>query len=544
MNKKLAETRIWIPLIAAIMLIGGMLLGHIVHTNAGASKTERKLSTILKMVKNDYVDVVDVDSLLESVLPEIMESLDPHSSYIPAMDLEAFNENLEGSMSGVGVFFMMNNDSVTIAEVISGGPAQKAGLMAGDRIVTVDGISVSGQNLSKEKVQSMLKGETGTHVALGIRRASASRILEFDIERGDVPLNSIDASYMLADGVGYIHVSQFSRTTYDEFLNALSDLMAEGAKSYVIDLRENLGGYMEIAVYMANEFLYPGSPIVFTKTRDGKDDRIYLSDTTGAFHDAGIVVLLDEMSASSSEVFAGAIQDNDRGLIIGRRSFGKGLIQRQVVLPDSSALQMTIGRYYTPSGRCIQKDYSNQAKYRNDIIDRYNHGEAFVADSIRQDTTEVYKTVHGRTVYGGGGIMPDIFVPSDTAQITGYYLNVFNSGLFQKYTFDYVDTNRDRLMSASSLQDLEDLLPSDDMLLRQFVNYAAQNGIAPRWYYINISRDLIINQLKAIIARDVLGVSSYYEVLNRLDSTVIKALECILSGEANAPVNINYGHAE
>lgn len=539
MNSKKTAAIVWVPLAVAVALIGGILLGQLIHSNAGASKTEHKLSTILKMVKNDYVDVVDIDSLLEAMLPDLMVSLDPHSSYIPARDLTSFNEELDGTLSGVGVSFTMNNDTVSIVEIVSGGPAQRAGLMAGDRIITVDGKAVSGQDYSMEEVQSMLKGEKGSHVEVGIRRASATRLLEFDIERGDVPLNSIDASYMLADGVGYIRVSQFSRSTYDEFLNALSDLMAEGARSYVIDLRGNGGGYMEIAVFMANEFLKPGSPIVFTRTRDGKDDRIYMSDTTGSFHDAGVVILIDEFSASSSEVFAGAIQDNDRGLIIGHRSFGKGLIQRQVMLPDSSALQMTIGRYYTPSGRCIQKDYSNQAKYRNDLYERYSHGEVFSADSIRHDTTNVYQTAHGRTVYGGGGITPDIFVPADTAGVTGYYMNVFNSGMFQKFTFDYVDTNRDRLMAASNLQELEELLPSDDMLLRQFVNYAGQNGIAPRWYYINISRNLIVNQLKAIIARDILGVSAYFEMFNRMDSTVARALESILSGEAEAPVSNN-----
>lgn len=539
MNSKKTAAIVWVPLAVAVALIGGILLGQLIHSNAGASKTEHKLSTILKMVKNDYVDVVDIDSLLEAMLPDLMVSLDPHSSYIPAQDLTSFNEGLDGTLSGVGVTFTMNNDTVSIVEIVSGGPAQRAGLMAGDRIITVDGKAVSGQDYSMEEVQSMLKGEKGSHVEVGIRRASATRLLEFDIERGDVPLNSIDASYMLADGVGYIRVSQFSRSTYDEFLNALSDLMAEGARSYVIDLRGNGGGYMEIAVFMANEFLKPGSPIVFTRTRDGKDDRIYMSDTTGSFHDAGVVILIDEFSASSSEVFAGAIQDNDRGLIIGHRSFGKGLIQRQVMLPDSSALQMTIGRYYTPSGRCIQKDYSNQAKYRNDLYERYSHGEVFSADSIRHDTTDVYQTVHGRTVYGGGGITPDIFVPADTAGVTGYYMNVLNAGMFQKFTFDYVDTNRDRLMAASNLQELEELLPSDDLLLRQFVNYAGQNGIAPRWYYINISRNLIVNQLKAIIARDILGVSAYFEMFNRMDSTVARALESILSGEAEAPVSNN-----
>ncbi|MCH5248154.1 MAG: S41 family peptidase [Muribaculaceae bacterium] len=538
MTHRIKDIKIWIPLIVAVSLGIGIFAGTLVNRNNVATTGEKKLSNILDLIGNDYVDRIDTDSLLETVYPDLLQALDPHSSYIPSAELRSFNEELDGSFSGIGISFTMNNDSVNVVEVIAGGPAEKAGILPGDRIITVDDESVVGKGLTAEKVRSMIKGMKGSTVKVGVKRESANKMLEYEIERGDVPVNSIDASYIIDNGIGYIHVNQFSRTTYNEFLNSLATLAKDGAETFIIDLRGNLGGYLEMAVLMANEILPKGAPIVFTKTRDGLDDRYIISDGTGAFPDAGIVILLDEYSASSSEVFSGAIQDNDRGLIIGRRSFGKGLIQRQTILPDSSALQLTVGRYYTPSGRSIQKDYSNQSVYRNDIVERYNHGEAFSADSIHQDTTNVFLTANGRKVYGGGGIMPDVFVPSDTAGVTGYYLNVANAGLFQKFTFDYADTHRKVLSKAKTTQELLQLLPDDDSLLRDFINYASKAGIPARWYYINISRNLIVDQLKAMIARDILGYSSSYEILNQRDPAVNEALKRIKSGEANSPVEI------
>lgn len=538
MTHRIKDIKIWIPLIVAVSLGIGIFAGTLVNRNNVATTGEKKLSNILDLIGNDYVDRIDTDSLLETVYPDLLQALDPHSSYIPSAELRSFNEELDGSFSGIGISFTMNNDSVNVVEVIAGGPAEKAGILPGDRIITVDDESVVGKGLTAEKVRSMIKGIKGSTVKVGVKRESANKMLEYEIERGDVPVNSIDASYIIDNGIGYIHVNQFSRTTYNEFLNSLATLAKDGAETFIIDLRGNLGGYLEMAVLMANEILPKGAPIVFTKTRDGLDDRYIISDGTGAFPDAGIVILLDEYSASSSEVFSGAIQDNDRGLIIGRRSFGKGLIQRQTILPDSSALQLTVGRYYTPSGRSIQKDYSNQSVYRNDIVERYNHGEAFSADSIHQDTTNVFLTANGRKVYGGGGIMPDVFVPSDTAGVTGYYLNVANAGLFQKFTFDYADSHRKVLSKAKTTQELLQLLPDDDTLLRDFINYASKAGIPARWYYINISRNLIVDQLKAMIARDILGYSSSYEILNQRDPAVNEALKRIKSGEANSPVEI------
>lgn len=532
----------YIPFWIVVGIVAAVFVGYIIGTSSkkytGDTPTQKKMAQVIDLIGTEYVDVIDTDSLLETVFPNLVGGLDPHSSYIPASDLREFNEGMEGAFGGVGISFNMINDSVNVIEVVGGGPSERSGLMAGDRIVTVNGEPVVGKGYSAEKIRSMLRGAIGSHVQVEVKRASSPKLLPFDIERGEIPINSIDSYYIIEPGIGYLHVNQFSRTTYDEYINALGLLALEGAESFIIDLRGNPGGFLEMAILMANEFLPKGAPIVFTRQRNNKENRAVMSDGNGSFPNAQVVVLLDEYSASSSEVFSGALQDNDRGLIVGRRSFGKGLIQKQTMLPDSSAIQITVGRYYTPSGRSIQKDYSNQENYRNDLYSRFTHGEAFSADSIRQDTTNVHLTLHGRTVYGGGGIMPDVFVPSDTSKITGYYLNVVNAGLIQKFAFNYVDTHRELLGEAHTVDELLKLLPADDVLLRQFVNFASAAGVPSRWYYINISAPLIVNQLKAIIARDVLGNGSSYEILNRDDNTVKAAVESIRKGEAKPPVSI------
>jgi len=341
---------------------------------------------------------------------------------------------------------------------------------------------------------------------------------------------------MIAPKTGYVKINKFGSNTYSEFLTSVVNLMADGAEKFVIDLRGNGGGFMEPAVLMANEFLPAGSPIVSMRGKTSPDDSPTYSDGSGSLLNTELVVLIDEVSASASEIFAGAIQDNDRGLVIGRRSFGKGLVQNQIELPDSSALRLTIARYYTPSGRCIQKAYAPGTDYDRDIINRYEHGEFYSADSIKLDKSLAFETMHGRTVYGGGGIMPDIFVPNDTAGITSYYLNVVNAGLIQKYTFDYTDRNRDRLEKSGDVAALLRMLPDDDTLLQDFVSYSQKAGVAPRWYYINISRDLLVNQLKAMIVRNVLGVEGYFKVFNELDPTVVSGVEALASGKAAFPV--------
>ncbi len=525
-----------VPLLIAIFFILGMMTGGFLSQNRGVTSANKKFANILNLIENEYVDNVDLDSLLEVTLPQLLANLDPHSSYIPKSELQGVNDELEGSFSGVGVQFMINNDTVTVIEVISGGPSEKVGLMAGDRIVTVDGKNIAGTGITNDEVMKLLKGDADTRVKLGIKRASSKKTLEFTVTRGPVPVTTVDSSYLLNDSTGYIKINRFGRNTYDEFLTSMILLKEDGASNFVIDLRGNTGGFMEMAILMANEFLNPHSVIVAKKGHEGKNDEIFFSDGSGAFKEAGLVVLIDEYSASASEIFAGAIQDNDRGLIIGRRSFGKGLIQRQAELPDSSAIRLTIARYYTPSGRCIQRDYANAVTYRNDLIERYNHGELFAEDSVKLNIDDSYITANGRTVYGGGGIMPDIYVPVDTSGITSYYLNVFNAGLLQRFAFEFCDSHRDELTEAD---DILKVLPSDDVLLRQFCDYASRNGIPARWYYINISHDLIVNQLKALIARDIIGNHAFYEIINTTDNAIEKAVNEIGSGNAKAPVKDN-----
>lgn len=533
----LKKASIWVPVTVALTFILGFLAGDILNRQSGPTRTQKKFQTILNLIRKDYVDAVNLDSLLENTLPSLLTNLDPHSAYIPAKDLQSVNEELDGSFCGIGVQFTLNNDTITVIEVISGGPAEKVGMMAGDRIVKVDGENVAGIGITQEQVLKQLRGERDTRVKLGVKRPNAKKTLTFEVTRGDIPVTSIDASYIVSPGIGYVKVNKFGRTTYDEFWQALNQLKNDGAQDFIIDLRGNTGGFMEIAFLMANEFLDNGQTIVTTKGRDFYSTKEVRADGTGNFKDSQLVVLLDEFSASSSEILAGALQDNDRALIIGRRSFGKGLIQHQSVLPDSSAIRLTVGRYYTPSGRCIQKDYSNSAQYGHDILDRYERGEMFSQDSIKIDKSLMYLTRNGRSVYGGGGIMPDIFVPNDTSGITSYYINVANAGLLHKFAFDYVDSHREELLKATNAEELMKRLPADDTLLRQFVNYAARNGVSARWYYINISHDLIVNQLKALIARDALGYTAYFTIVNTMDSNVKRAVNELLEGGAAFPIN-------
>ncbi|WP_240597674.1 S41 family peptidase [Duncaniella muris] len=536
MNNRLKKTSVWMPLAIAVALVAGMWIGKSFFNNSARWNSRSKLDTILEIIDRSYVDDVDPDSLLEASFAGLLSHLDPHSVYIPASDLQNVNEELSGSFSGIGISFNLLNDSINVLEVISGGPSEKAGLLAGDKIVSINDTIVAGQKWSDVKVRSSLRGPKGSVVKLGIKRHTSKKILPFEVVRGDIPVTSIDAAYMIAPKTGYVKINKFGSNTYSEFLTSVVNLMADGAEKFVIDLRGNGGGFMEPAVLMANEFLPAGSPIVSMRGKTAPDDRPTFSDGSGSLLNTELVVLIDEVSASASEIFAGAIQDNDRGLVIGRRSFGKGLVQNQIELPDSSALRLTIARYYTPSGRCIQKTYAPGTDYDRDIINRYEHGEFYSADSIKLDKSLAFETMHGRTVYGGGGIMPDIFVPNDTAGITSYYLNVVNAGLIQKYTFDYTDRNRDRLEKSGGVAALLRMLPDDDTLLQDFVSYSQKAGVAPRWYYINISRDLLVNQLKAMIVRNVLGVEGYFKVFNELDPTVVSGVEALASGKAAFPV--------
>ncbi len=536
----------WLPLIIAVCMAAGIWIGLYVNRTYRLSDGEKKFSHVLELIKDEYVEDVDVDSLIEMTMPNLLTNLDPHTVYIPASELKEVNSDLDGSFSGIGISFTMFTDTITVNEVIPGGPSDKVGLLAGDRIVTINDSMVAGHNIPSTDIMKMLRGEKGTSVKLGIKRANAKKRLVFDVIRGDIPVNSVLASYMINDSIGYIKVSKFGRTTYNEFFTSLVQLAADGASGYIVDLRGNGGGIMEAAILMANEFLPVNAPIVYTRGRNQDDDSAVYADGNGSFSKASLSVLIDEYSASASEIFAGAMQDNDRALIIGRRSFGKGLVQRQTMLPDSSAIRITVSRYYTPSGRCIQKEYSKgkRNQYEHEILDRYDRGEFYDSDSIKLNLDLEYTTAGGRKVYGGGGIMPDVFVPNDTTGITSYYVNVFNAGLPQKYAFDYSDKNRDRLSKSTDVKSLLRQLPGDDEILQGFVSYAVANGVPARWYYINISSKIIVNYLKALIVNDILGSGYLYQVTNTQDNTVLKALDEMKKGNADAPIRSIENHKE
>lgn len=531
---------IWYPLVISIAIVLGIVIGNYISTKKFTLDKDRKINAVLNLIQSEYVDSIDVKDLVEQAIPAIIGNLDPHSYYIPASDIRAENEKLDGSMSGIGVSFFMMNDTANVDQVIPNGPAEKVGMLAGDRIISVNGESIVGGTLTAEGIRSKIRGEKGTKVRIGVKRNTSKKTLTFTITRDDIPMNTIDVSYMLDDKTGYIKIAQFGKNTYDEFFAALSKLKKDGASRYIVDLRGNPGGYMEMAILMVNEFLEQGELIVYTKGRKEREDIQVWSDDQGSFHDAQVAVLIDEYSASASEIMAGALQDNDRGLVVGRRSFGKGLVQKQIYLPDSSAIRLTIARYYTPSHRCIQKDYTlgDEDDYSKELYDRYSHGELYSADSIKVDKSKIFRTANGRIVYGGGGIVPDIFVPNDTTGITTYYRAVANLGLLQQYVYTYVDINRDQLKNVKTVKQLMGMMPSDDALAYDFVCYARDNGVPMRWYYINLSRSLIARQLRALVIRDVLGSEEFYRYYNRTDNTVNAALKALNDGKGKFPITL------
>lgn len=531
---------IWYPLVISIAIVLGIVIGNYISTKKFTLDKDRKINAVLNLIQSEYVDSIDVKDLVEQAIPAIIGNLDPHSYYIPASDIRAENEKLDGSMSGIGVSFFMMNDTANVDQVIPNGPAEKVGMLAGDRIISVNGESIVGGTLTAEGIRSKIRGEKGTKVRIGVKRNSSKKTLTFTITRDDIPMNTIDVSYMLDDKTGYIKIAQFGKNTYDEFFAALSKLKKDGASRYIVDLRGNPGGYMEMAILMVNEFLEQGELIVYTKGRKEREDIQVWSDDQGSFHDAQVAVLIDEYSASASEIMAGALQDNDRGLVVGRRSFGKGLVQKQIYLPDSSAIRLTIARYYTPSHRCIQKDYTlgDEDDYSKELYDRYSHGELYSADSIKVDKSKIFRTANGRIVYGGGGIVPDIFVPNDTTGITTYYRAVANLGLLQQYVYTYVDINRDQLKNVKTVKQLMGMMPSDDALTYDFVCYARDNGVPMRWYYINLSRSLIARQLRALVIRDVLGSEEFYRYYNRTDNTVNAALKALNDSKGKFPITL------
>ena len=532
------NTTRFIPFLLAACLVGGIAIGTFYANHFSGNKlgiintSSNKLNALLRIIDDQYVDTVNMTDLVEKAMPQILAELDPHSVYIPAKNLEEVNSELEGSFSGVGIQFTIQQDTIHVNNVVAGGPAEKVGVMAGDRIVTVDDSLFVGRGLTNEKAMRHLKGPKGSEVKLGIKRATEKELLDFTIVRGDIPRNTIDAAYMLNDDFGYIMVSKFGRTTHVELLNAIAQLNHQQCKGFIIDLRGNTGGYMEAATRMVNEFLPEGKLIVYTEGRKYPRMEEY-ANGTGSCQQIPLVVLVNEESASASEIFAGAIQDNDRGTIVGRRSFGKGLVQQPIDFNDGSAIRLTIARYYTPSGRCIQRPYESgqNSKYEMDWIARYEHGEFFYKDSIKLDESLRYSTSLGRPVYGGGGIMPDVFVPQDTTGVTSYLIEVSNKGLILQFSFQYTDRNRAKL---NEYKDEESLLAylKQQGIMEQFIRYASSKGVKRRNLLIQKSRQLLERNLYGNIIYNMLGQEEYIRYINQTDATVQTALDILEKGEA------------
>ena len=519
----------FMPLIMAVCVIIGIMIGSFYANHFSGNRLNiinsgsNRLSNLLHLIDDQYVDKVNIDSLVDVAIPQILADLDPHSVYISAKDAQAVADDLKGSFSGVGIEFTIRKDTIHVQNVVKNGPAQRAGILAGDKIVSVDGKPFVGKIVTNEEAMRRLKGPKDTKVKLGVMRYGQKAVKHFTVTRGDIPQKSITATYMLDKNTGYIKVKSFGETTYPEMLIALAKLSQEGFTNLVIDLRDNTGGYMNSAIQMANEFLPKNKLIVYTIGRKSPRQD-FPSDGHGSYQKIPLVVLINEGSASASEIFAGAMQDNDRATIIGRRSFGKGLVQQQLSFPDGSMIRLTIARYYTPSGRCIQKPFTagDNKDYEEDLLTRYQHGEFFSLDSIKHHGP-AYHTSIGRTVYGGGGITPDIFVAEDTLGMTSYYKQAAMSGLILQYAFTYTDNNRPKLNTYKDMMSLSKYLVSQNTV-EQFAAYADHNGLKRRNLMIRKSHKLLERFINSRIIYNMLDDEAWTEYINADDPAIAKAL--------------------
>lgn len=527
------------PLLLAAGVVLGLLLGQFLGRTRVESQLrgvlnrislpDNKLSYTLSLIEHQYVDSISLDSLAEHVIPLLVKELDPHSVYIPASQMQAVNEPLEGEFDGIGIVFNMATDTVIVLNVIHGGPSDKAGVKAGDRILRIDDSLAAGQKIPQDRIVKRLRGPRGTQVRLSLARQGIADPVEVEVTRDVIPVKSIEAAFLIRPGIGYVRLSQFARNSHAELMTALEKLRGEGMTGLIFDLRGNSGGFLDQAILIANEFLPEGRLIVYTEDRAHKQVREY-SDGTGRAADLELAVLIDEGSASSSEILAGAIQDNDRGTLLGRRSFGKGLVQRQIPYSDGSALRLTTARYYTPTGRSIQKPYTigDEEEYDLDLWHRYEHNEFFSADSIRFADSLKFTTPKGRTVYGGGGIMPDLFIPADTSDLTPYFIQVSGRNILYRYTIEYADRHREQLDAVRTLPELQALLDGDRTLFDDFVRYANRKGVAPAARDIARSRRLIEAQLRAYIGRNtVLEDNGFYANIHPVDPVTMRAIEVL-----------------
>lgn len=518
------------PLVMALCVVIGIMIGTFYANHFSGNRLNiinsgsSRLSNLLHIIDDQYVDSVNIDSLVEKAIPQILAELDPHSVYISAKDVQLATDDLKGSFSGVGIEFIIRDDTIRVQNVIKDGPANRAGLLAGDKIVSINGKPFVGKIVTNEEAMHRLKGPKDSKVLIGVKRFGEKGVKVFTVTRGDISVNSISACYMINDTTGYIRVKSFGERTYAEMLSALQTLNIEGADHLIIDLRDNGGGILEAAVQMANEFLPKNRLIVYTQGR--KSPRAeYRSNGKGSYQHIPMVVLINEGTASAAEIFAGAMQDNDRATIVGRRSFGKGLVQQQIQFPDGSMIRLTVARYYTPSGRCIQKPFKpgDNADYENDLLSRYRHGEFFSQDSIKH-VGPAYHTHNGRTVYGGGGITPDIFVPEDTTHVTSYYKEAAMSGLILQYAFNYTDQHRPILSKFTEMMPLANYLDRQN-LVNDFANYAARYGLRRRNLMIMRSHTLLQNYIDSRIIYNILDEQAWIEYLNLSDETVKAALD-------------------
>lgn len=527
MNRK--QISIYLPILIAVSVVIGILLGNNLSRNQGASlqnlapTKNNKLSTIIELISQAYVDSVSVDELVENTIPELLKNLDPHTAYIPARDMQEVHEEMQGNFGGIGVQFSIHNDTVQVIDVVSGGPSSRLGILPGDRIVTVNDSVIAGVDIKNQDVLTVLRGEKGTKVRIGVKRKSIQDLIQFEITRGDIPIYSIDVSYMIDETTGFVKVNRFAEKTYDEFIQAIAKLKSSGAQKIIVDLRGNPGGYLMAVVNMVNEFLPEGDQIVYTEG-NSQARKTYTATKGGIALDNEVIVLIDEYSASASEIFAGAIQDNDRGIVVGRRSFGKGLVQEQIPFRDGSALRLTVARYYTPSGRSIQKPYEEgNMDYYHDIMKRAEHGEFQVADSIQFADSLKYETSSGRTVYGGGGIMPDYFVAADTSGYSDYYSKITQKALVYHFAFQYSDINREKLKEMKTAAEFVDYL-NRDQIMDQFIAYADKEGVKNDPNGLAASGKIIDTQIKAYIARNIIGEEGFFPIIKEIDETLKEAI--------------------
>lgn len=525
------------PLIMAVCVVVGILIGTFYTSHFSGNRLSiinssgNKLNNLLHIVDDQYVDTVNINTLVENAMPQILAELDPHSVYISAKDVQAATDDLKGSFSGVGIEFTIREDTIRVQNVVNAGPADRAGVKAGDKIVTVDGKPFTGKIVTTEEAMRRLKGKKGSVVRLGLVGYGEKKVRTVSVTRDDIPQKSISATYMIDGNTGYIKVKSFGENTYPELLISLAMLSQENFDNLIIDLRGNVGGYLAAVVQMVNEFLPKDRLIVYTEGRKSPRQE-YRSDGRGSYQSIPLVVLIDEGSASASEIFAGAIQDNDRGTIIGRRSFGKGLVQQPLAFSDGSMVRLTVARYYTPSGRCIQKPYVSGADkdYEEDLITRYQHGEYFSQDSIKH-TGPAYHTSIGRTVYGGGGITPDIFVPEDTLGVTSYYKEAGMTGLIFQFAYDYTDSNRGKMAPYADMESLAEYLVKQNTV-DKFAAYAEKRGLKRRNLMIRKSHKLLERFINSRIIYSMLDEESWMVYLNLDDPAVEKALEVFKAGKA------------